>query len=320
MARPDKRSRWGLHVTLRVVALSTLVNMILLICAGYLYEAPSPRASAPVRSQTVYLTSVQAPESKPDKVLEKVEALPSLPVPAKPPEDRERHDPRHDPEGNAAERPQKASSQPARAPAKQRAAEAKPQKQNVPDETASKEIVSQTPLPEPSSEQSPQKPADAPIVDAPIMNAKDKAWLDGSGLTALADADLEGVDAHADDYYENASRQRFINYYLAAMERQIMAFWPDKAWPKGLVGMIRFELDPYGRLEKAETHLPSGDPAFDRAMLQAVKSVQKYVVPDDPELAARYYSSLRFEYDSNDHESEKAPWESGKAQRLHRSQ
>lgn len=336
---PAKVAPPGRRIFSRVVVLSLLVHALVSLCWTYLYVAPEPVASPQSRTQVVYLSVALPSQSKtldkmetPAIVVEPKEPAPlpaipeplkiSPPIPPPLPLDKQRHDPRHDPDGSQTLQgvPRRASPKSESKPIPKPKLEPKPGP--TPGTTPGT-------TPGPTQAAKPElKQTDVPVTDrpaeaaprAPEMNAKDQAWLEGSGMTALADADLGGVDAHSADYYENASRQRFINYYLAAMERQIMEFWPDRHWPKGLTGMIRFELDPFGVLQGAEIHLPSADPAFDQAMLRAVQSVKRYTVPDDPELAARYYSQLRFEYDSNDHSTEKAPWETGATQRLHRAQ
>ncbi len=138
--------------------------------------------------------------------------------------------------------------------------------------------------------------------------------LRDKGFVMLADADLQRIDAAQPGYREDAREQRLFNRYLAAMEKQIMANWPDdRDWPRGLSGKIRFELDDSGLLLKAYVQLPSSSAEFDRQVLSAVRAVTRYAVPDDPEVVRRYYSVLSFYYDSNPQDTEQAPWESGRS-------
>ncbi len=92
-------------------------------------------------------------------------------------------------------------------------------------------------------------------------------------------------------------RIRMANEYLARMKRQIMARWEQ---PEGADerhrGEIRFSVDTQGYLQASRVHLPSGHSALDESALRAVRSVQRYRVPDSPSIVRRYYQNLRFTY------------------------
>lgn len=127
-------------------------------------------------------------------------------------------------------------------------------------------------------------------------------------MTLLDDHHLGEVEVKEPFSEIEAKRIRMVNRYLERMEKQIKAEWmkPDIN-DKQFAGVIKFSLNPYGYLRDAYIYLGSGDSALDHSALEAVKRVNKFLVPESEMLAARYYSNLRFQYSSQDFVGESIP-------------
>ena len=119
----------------------------------------------------------------------------------------------------------------------------------------------------------------------------------GRGMEALDEGEMDAIRGESMVSEIEERRIRMANEYLARMKRQIMARWEQ---PEGADerhrGEIRFSVDSRGYLETSRVHLPSGHRALDESALRAVRSVQRYRVPDSPSIVRRYYQNLRFTY------------------------
>lgn len=118
-----------------------------------------------------------------------------------------------------------------------------------------------------------------------------------SGMQALDEGEMDAIRGESMVSEIEERRIRMANEYLARMKRQIMARWEQ---PEGADerhrGEIRFSVDVRGYLQTSRVHLPSGYSALDESVLRAVRSVQRYRVPDSPSIVRRYYQNLRFTY------------------------
>lgn len=72
-----------------------------------------------------------------------------------------------------------------------------------------------------------------------------------------------------------------FNLYLAQLERRIKAFWvvPQGFLDRDISAVIRVKIDPTGKLLEAEVERASGNPIFDRSVLQAVYKAEPYPPP-----------------------------------------
>ncbi|MFD2228789.1 TonB family protein [Alkalimarinus sediminis] len=127
-------------------------------------------------------------------------------------------------------------------------------------------------------------------------------------MELLDDHNLSGIDVK--DPYSKIESQRIkmVNRYLQRMEKQIKAGWvKPKKTDQQFSGVIKFTLTPYGQLTDAYIYLGSGHSELDQSALAAVKQVKRFAVPESALVAAKYYSSLRFQYSSHDFSGETIP-------------
>ena len=118
-----------------------------------------------------------------------------------------------------------------------------------------------------------------------------------AGMQPLDEAGM-GAAMVADPRSEvEARRIEMVNRYLARMTEQVREHWimPTDATDRHR-GVIRMRVDERGFLVSANLHLPSGHRELDQSVLAAIHAVDRYQVPDSPEIVRRYYSNLRFEY------------------------
>lgn len=138
---------------------------------------------------------------------------------------------------------------------------------------------------------------DVPEPDPPPESSPGPALGTDSGMEALDDGEMDAIRGESMVSEIEERRIRMANEYLARMKRQIMARWEQ---PEGATkhhrGEIRFSVDPQGYLQTSRVHLPSGHSSLDESALRAVRSVQRYRVPDSPSIVRRYYQNLRFTY------------------------
>lgn len=118
-----------------------------------------------------------------------------------------------------------------------------------------------------------------------------------TGMQALDEGEMDAIRGESMVSEIEERRIRMANEYLARMKRQIMARWEQ---PEGADeryrGEIRFSVNARGYLQSSHVHLPSGHAALDESALQAVRSVQRFKVPDSPSIVRRYYQNLRFTF------------------------
>ena len=133
--------------------------------------------------------------------------------------------------------------------------------------------------------------------DSGAPSIPDDAVGSNGGIQALDDEEMDTIRGESPVSEIEERRIRMANEYLARMKRQIVAAWdqPDSAEARHK-GEIRFSVDSGGYLRTSRVHLPSGNKALDESALSAVRSVERYRVPDSPSIVRQYYQSLRFTY------------------------
>ena len=161
----------------------------------------------------------------------------------------------------------------------------------------------------------PDTPADAGAAEAPEIAVEEQETpsdregelrfaaepdMPDPGVAGMQPLDEVGMGAAmvADPRSEvEARRIEMVNRYLARMTEQVREHWimPPDATDQHR-GVIRMRVDERGFLVSANLHLPSGHRDLDQSVLAAIHAVDRYQVPDSPEIVRRYYSNLRFEY------------------------
>tara|TARA_R100000306_G_scaffold62579_1_gene74294 strand:+ start:86269 stop:87309 length:1041 start_codon:yes stop_codon:yes gene_type:complete len=151
-----------------------------------------------------------------------------------------------------------------------------------------------------------------PIDDATVIEQMSAAF--NGRLVPLDDQTL--ADASLVSNAEGSSRNAriadegfMVNLYLRRMTEQVYASWKDwYEWEqkhsrrRAITGTISFQVSVTGRLESARVSRSSGDSDFDQSALQALKNVDRFAVPEDPAVTARYYRRLRFHFSTESRE------------------
>lgn len=136
-------------------------------------------------------------------------------------------------------------------------------------------------------------------------------FLEGIGnLELLSDGELS--DAIVEQpFSENESKElQLVNRYLARMNQQVLSFWINPYKGNKLHrGIIKVELSSNGYLENAFIYRSSGHTLLDISVLDAIRAVPRYDVPDNEIITARYYTNLSFHYSSVEEETELMPFE-----------
>lgn len=139
-------------------------------------------------------------------------------------------------------------------------------------------------------------------------------YLDGIGnLELLSDGELSDTMVEHPFSETEASEIQLVNRYLQRMNKQVLAFWinPYKG-NKMHRGIIKVELNTNGYLEQAFIYRSSGNRLLDISVLDAIRAVPRYEVPENEIITQRYYTNLSFHYSSIEEETELMPFEQDK--------
>lgn len=129
-------------------------------------------------------------------------------------------------------------------------------------------------------------------------------------LNMLTDPQLREVGVEQPFSEKESEELRVVNLILERMNKQVIEHWvnPYKGG-KMFRGVIKVELDADGYLRDAFVYHPSGLVLLDVSVLDAIRAVKRYDVPDNKIIAERYYSNLSFHYSSLDEKPEMMPFE-----------
>jgi len=139
-------------------------------------------------------------------------------------------------------------------------------------------------------------------------------YLEGIGnLELLSDGELSDTLVEQPFSETEASELQLVNRYLQRMNKQVLAFWinPYKG-NKMHRGIIKVELNTSGYLEQAFIYRSSGNRLLDISVLDAIRAVPRYEVPENEIITRRYYTNLSFHYSSIEEETELMPFEKDK--------
>jgi colicin import membrane protein len=82
-----------------------------------------------------------------------------------------------------------------------------------------------------------------------------------------------------------------VSKHSALIRTRVERVWSiPPGSPSNLVCILKIELLPSGEVHTVRVAQSSGDAAFDRSALTAVKKAAPFPMPEDPELAARFRS------------------------------
>jgi len=129
-------------------------------------------------------------------------------------------------------------------------------------------------------------------------------------ILMLADAQLSKVTVPQPFSDKKSSELKLVNKYIKRMTKQVMSYWVNPyQGNEVLMGIVKFELNIKGDLVNAYVYRESGDKILDISVLDAIRAVRRFKVPDNPIITERYYQNLKFHYNSIEQEVELMPFE-----------
>ena len=90
---------------------------------------------------------------------------------------------------------------------------------------------------------------------------------------------------------DEAAMRAEVGKYAALFKSRVVRFWsiPSGSSPD-LMCLLKIELQPDGKVQNVSINQSSGDEAFDRSAVAAVKKAAPFPLPDNPEAAAKFKS------------------------------
>ena len=129
-------------------------------------------------------------------------------------------------------------------------------------------------------------------------------------IAMLADDEMGEVVVKQPFSELESKELKLANEFLERMNKQVLAVWENPYKGKHLYrGIVKLELDENGYIEDVYLFKASGHPVLDESVVQAIKAVGRFKVPENKIIANRYYRSLRFYYSSVESETELMPFE-----------
>ncbi|TNC81157.1 MAG: hypothetical protein C9356_09800 [Oleiphilus sp.] len=129
-------------------------------------------------------------------------------------------------------------------------------------------------------------------------------------LELLSDQHLREADVPHPFSEEKSKELELANKYLEKMNKQVRKRWINPYKGGRLYrGIIKVELDVDGSLEDVYVYRSSGLESLDASVIEAIKSVPRFLVPENATIAARYYTRMSFHYSSIEAKTELLPFE-----------
>jgi len=129
-------------------------------------------------------------------------------------------------------------------------------------------------------------------------------------IMMLADNQLSDVNVPQPFSEKKSKELKLANKFLKRVNKQVMSIWinPYKG-NRILLGIIKIELNTQGHLINSYVYRESGDKILDVSVLDAIRAVRRFEVPENVIIAERYYRNLRIHYSSVEKEIELMPFE-----------
>ena len=90
---------------------------------------------------------------------------------------------------------------------------------------------------------------------------------------------------------DEATLRAEVGKYAARFRSRVERSWSIPAdSPSGLMCLLKIELQPDGKVQNVSITQSSGDEAFDRSAVAAVKKAAPFPLPENPEAAAKFKS------------------------------
>lgn len=147
-------------------------------------------------------------------------------------------------------------------------------------------------------------------VEIPDLETPGEGEQAQGNLNMLTDPQLREVGVEQPFSEQESEELRVVNLILERIIQQVIEHWVNP-YKGGKIyrGVIRVDLDEYGYLRNAEVYRPSGLVLLDISVLDAIRAVKRFEVPENKVIAERYYSNLSFHYSSIDEKPEMMPFE-----------
>lgn len=135
--------------------------------------------------------------------------------------------------------------------------------------------------------------------------------LDGIGnLELLSDSELSDALVEQPFSEKESNELKLVNRYLKRMNEQVLSFWINPYQGNQMLkGIIKVELNTKGYLVHSFIYRSSGHRLLDISVLDAIRAVPRFEVPENEIITRQYYSNLSFHYSSKDEETELMPFE-----------
>lgn len=135
-------------------------------------------------------------------------------------------------------------------------------------------------------------------------------------MRLLSDSSLRDAEVKQPFSKKKSQELELANRYLELMNKQVRQFWinPYKGG-RLFQGIIKVELNVKGYLESAEVYRRSGHALLDISVLDAIRAVPRFAVPDDEVITNRYYRHMSFHYSSIEMKTELMPFETARLEK-----
>ncbi len=138
----------------------------------------------------------------------------------------------------------------------------------------------------------------------------DSLIQDAGNAVLLSEAQLREQIVKSPFSEQREKELRMANKYLDRMSQQVYELWINPyQGTQQLKGIIWMEIDSQGYLVDADIYRTSGDRLLDISVLDAIRAVRRFEVPDDPDIVRKYYTNLRFHYSSLQEQPELMPYQ-----------
>jgi hypothetical protein len=144
----------------------------------------------------------------------------------------------------------------------------------------------------------------------PDLQEDAEGALQLGNMALLSDRQLREAGVEQPFSEQESEQLRVVNLILDRMNRQVREHWVNPYQGGQMFrGVIKVELDIDGYLRDVWVHRPSGVVLLDISVLDAIRAVKRFEVPENKVVAERYYTHLSFHYSSIEEQTELLPFE-----------
>ena len=138
----------------------------------------------------------------------------------------------------------------------------------------------------------------------------DDVIYEPGNIALLGDKEMSEVVVEQPFSELKSEELKLANAFLDRMNKQVLAVWNNPYKGQHIYrGTVKLELDENGYLQDVYIYRASGHPALDASVINAIRAVARFEVPENKILATRYYTNLRFYYSSTENKTELMPFQ-----------